>query len=33
MLVSLFQNPDLVLDFHELRRIEVLKCKPHNAYL
>ena len=22
-------NPDLVLDFHELRRIEALKCKPH----
>ena len=23
------KNPDLVLDFHELRRIEALKCKPH----
>ena len=25
-------NPDLVLDFHELRRIEALKCKPHNGH-
>ena len=25
-------NPDLVLDFHELRRIEALKCKPHKGH-
>ena len=25
-------NPDLVLDFHELRRIEALNCKPHNGH-
>ena len=25
-----FKNdPDMVLDFHELRRIEALKCDPH----
>ncbi len=23
------KNPNHVLDFHELRRIEALKCKPH----
>jgi len=23
------RNPDLVMDFHELRRIEALKCEPH----
>ena len=26
-------NPDLVLDFHELRRIEALKCKPHEGHV
>ena len=26
------ENPDLVLDFHELRRIEALKCKPHSGH-
>ena len=25
-------NPGLVLDFHELRRIEALKSKPHNGH-
>ena len=25
-------NPDQVLDFHELRRIEALKCKPHKGH-
>lgn len=25
-------NPDLVLDFHELRRIEALKCTPHKGH-
>ena len=25
-------NPDLVLDFHELRRIEALKCNPHKGH-
>jgi len=26
------ENPDLVLDFHELRRIEALRCKPHQGH-
>ena len=26
------ENPDLVLDFHELRRIEALECKPHSGH-
>ena len=26
------ENPELVLDFHELRRIEALKCKPHSGH-
>ncbi len=26
------QNPQGVLDFHELRRIEALKCAPHNGH-
>ncbi|MDP6168435.1 MAG: Sir2 family NAD-dependent protein deacetylase [Candidatus Marinimicrobia bacterium] len=25
-------DPDQVLDFHELRRIEALKCKPHHGH-
>tara|TARA_B100000989_G_scaffold293862_1_gene271891 strand:- start:250 stop:948 length:699 start_codon:yes stop_codon:yes gene_type:complete len=25
-------NPELVLDFHQLRRIEALKCKPHQGH-
>ena len=25
-------NPNKVLDFHELRRIEALKCKPHKGH-
>ena len=27
------KNPNHVLDFHELRRIEALKCKPHSGHL
>ncbi len=31
---SAFQkNPNHVLSFHELRRIEALKCKPHSGHL
>lgn len=26
------QNPDKVLDFHEMRRAAVLKCKPHPGH-
>ncbi|MCS5638911.1 MAG: NAD-dependent deacylase, partial [Candidatus Marinimicrobia bacterium] len=26
------QDPKGVLDFHELRRIEALKCAPHNGH-
>ena len=25
-------NPEAVLDFHELRRIEALKCNPHKGH-
>lgn len=25
-------NPQIVLDFHELRRIEALKCNPHSGH-
>ena len=25
-------NPEIVLNFHELRRIEALKCEPHEGY-
>ena len=25
-------NPEGVLDFHELRRIEALKCNPHKGH-
>ena len=26
------EHPNKVLDFHEMRRIEALKCKPHNGH-
>ena len=26
------EHPNRVLDFHEMRRIEALKCKPHNGH-
>ena len=29
---AFIKNPDLVLNFHELRRKEALKCKPHSGH-